>query len=326
MSNSDSHQNPICDNEDIKRIDPFTDTGFKTLFGKPDQSEPLLMDFLNDIFEGQKGFERIKSVSYGDKEKIRDNPHAKSIIYDINCETENGHKFIVEMQKGWQDFFLKRAVYYVSNAIASQGHKGSGEKDWEFDFKPVAGVFLCDFKLKNLPKRLITHVRLTDTEDNSAIGNYLHFVFIQTWMFDKTEQECESGFDIWMYTLKNLKTMREIPFKTRKDEVFERLDRISRYSALSEEEQADYNRDLKWARDYNAILNSAKREAIAEGREEGRAEGRIEGRAEGREEGRIQGREEEKLGIAKNALGMGMAISDIAKLTGLSEQQIKSLQ
>ena len=132
--------------------------------------------------------------------------------------------------------------------------------------------------------------------------------------------------------------MREIPFKTRKDEVFERLDRISRYSALTEEEQADYDRDLKWARDYNAIINSAKREAIAEGREEGRiegreeglAEGRIEGReeglAEGRIEGREEGREEEKLGIAKTALGMGMSFSDIAKLTGLSEQQIKYLQ
>ena len=76
MANSDSCQSNISDIEDIKRIDPFTDTGFKTLFGKPDQSEPLLMDFLNDIFEGQKGFDRSKSISYGDKEKIRDNPHA----------------------------------------------------------------------------------------------------------------------------------------------------------------------------------------------------------------------------------------------------------
>lgn len=94
----------------MTRIDPFTDTGFKVLFGKENQSEPLLMDFLNDVFAGIKGFDHIKSISYRPGERIRDHLEDKGIIYDVNCETETGHKFIVEMQRARQDFFLKRAI------------------------------------------------------------------------------------------------------------------------------------------------------------------------------------------------------------------------
>ena len=46
-----------------------------------------------------------------------------------------------------------------------------------------------------------------------------------------------------------------------------------------------------------------------------------EGRTEGREEGRIEG----KLEIARNALRMNMALEDIAKLTGLTREDIQPL-
>ena len=321
------------DKEKIVRIDPFTDIGFKQLFGKKGESEPLLIDFLNDIFKDYPDFSQIKEISYQSPEKIKDSDAAKGIIYDINCETESGHKFIVEMQNARQHYFLKRAIYYVSCAISEQGHKGVGDNDWEFDFKPVAGIFICNFKLGGMPDKLISHVALTNLEDRKPIGNYVHYVFIQPKYFNKSKEECESGFDIWMYYLKNMKTMQEIPFKTRKEAVYERLDRLSRYSMLTDEEKYQYNLDLKWARDYNASLKTALRdgraeglaegraEGLAEGRAEGLAEGRAEGLAEGRAEGLAEGRAEGELSHAwKSAELMfadGWDYNKIAKYTGL---------
>ena len=43
------------------------------------------------------------------------------------------------------------------------------------------------------------------------------------------------------------------------------------------------------------------------------------------EKGRVEGRVEEKIAIARNLKSMGMSISDISKVTGLQEEEIKAL-
>ena len=252
--------------EKIIRIDPFSDFGFKFFFGKENQSEPLLKDFLNDIFYDIRGFEPIKTVTFKPTVKVKDRPEEKGIINDITCETDSGHKFIVEMQNAGQDFFLKRAIYYVSDGISQQGHKGSGDRDWEFNLKPVVGVFICNFRVRGVPEKLVTHALLCDMDDGKPIGNYMHYVFINASLFNNTEEECKTGFEMWMYILKNMKSMQEIPFKDRKRQIYERLDQLSRYSAMTEEEQVEYESSLKWARDYNARMNTARREGRAEGK------------------------------------------------------------
>ncbi|NMB40803.1 MAG: hypothetical protein GX996_02580 [Firmicutes bacterium] len=53
--------------------------------------------------------------------------------------------------------------------------------------------------------------------------------------------------------------------------------------------------------------------------------GKLEGKKEGKLEGKLEGRKEGKLEVAKKALREGMEIDLIAKLTGLSEKEIKEL-
>ncbi len=65
----------------------------------------------------------------------------------------------------------------------------------------------------------------------------------------------------------------------------------------------------------------AVNKARKEGREEGLAEGREEGLAEGREEGELKGKRE----TAKGFLKEGVPIDIICKVTGLSENEIRSL-
>ncbi|MFI3159098.1 hypothetical protein ODU14_02665 [Streptococcus suis] len=58
------------------------------------------------------------------------------------------------------------------------------------------------------------------------------------------------------------------------------------------------------------------------GQEEGRAEGRLEGRLEGRAEGRLEG----QLKIARQMLVEGFADEMIARLTGLSQEDLDGLK
>lgn len=53
-----------------KYIDPFTDTGFKIIFGKEHVSNDILRSFLNVLFEGDPVLSDIKRVEYRPNEKI----------------------------------------------------------------------------------------------------------------------------------------------------------------------------------------------------------------------------------------------------------------
>ena len=82
-------------------INPFTDWGFKRLFGQ-EFSKDLLINFLNDLFEGEF---QIKDVTFKDKEQLGDTNDLRGCIFDIYCVTDDGKHFIVEMQNRWVPFF-----------------------------------------------------------------------------------------------------------------------------------------------------------------------------------------------------------------------------
>ncbi len=307
-----------------KYINPFTDTGFKIIFGKEHVSNDILKSFLNVLFEGDPILSNIKSLEYRPNEKTREWEHGKSIAYDIHCETSTGHRFIVEMQLSKQEHFLKRVQYYLCRMIAEQGYKGTidplGDNDapgdgdtqsdtkryWDYNVVPVVGVFFTDFFIKGLDKKLLTRCRIMDQETHKPVGDEMRMVFIQVPAFNKKEEECVTFFDQWMFNLKNMDHMDRMRFTSHQD-IFKRLDKVANYATLSPEERRQYEYDLKRARDYHAELAYARKEAMIEGRAEGHAEGMAQGRAEGRAEGMAQGRAEGRAEGMAQGRAEGMA-------------------
>ena len=190
-------------------INPFTDMGFKRIFGQ-EVNKNLLIDFLNDLLEGEK---RIIDITFLDKEQLGTSVDDRSCIYDIYCENENGERFIVEIQNRGHRNFKERAIYYLSRAIANQGQKGPS---WMFDLKAVYGK--------------------------------MRFIFLDLPAFTKDEETCETDFERWIYVLKNMEMLQRMPFKARKS-VFEELEKIADISALSKEDQEKYEEIIKVYRD-----------------------------------------------------------------------------
>ncbi len=77
-----------------KFINPFTDIGFKRIFGQ-EISKPLLLDFLNNLLKGEKV---ITNITFLDKEQPSEYRDDRSLIYDVFCETDDNERIIVEMQ------------------------------------------------------------------------------------------------------------------------------------------------------------------------------------------------------------------------------------
>jgi hypothetical protein len=73
-----------------KYLNPFTDFGFKKLFGE-EASKPLLTDFLNALLPAEN---RIKSLTFKNTERLAEVGLERKAVYDIYCENERGEKFI----------------------------------------------------------------------------------------------------------------------------------------------------------------------------------------------------------------------------------------
>ena len=74
------------------------------------------------------------------------------------------------------------------------------------------------------------------------------------------------------------------------------------------------------------LINSFERDARHEGWKAGIAQGMQAGIVQGRSEGIAQGSYQTKLETAKNLLGLGLSIENIAQATGLSQAEVEAIK
>ncbi len=295
-----------------KYIDPFTDFGFKRLFGEED-SKDLLKDFLNELLRDEE--QSIVELSYLNNEQLGNSQVDRDAIFDIYCTNENGDRFIVELQKAKQNYFKDRSVFYSTFPIQEQARKGS---EWNFKLKAVYTIGILDFVFdddKNSDKYLY-HVKLTEQQTQQVFYDKLTFIYLAMPKFTKPLTELEDHFDKWLYIFKNMSTMQEVSASLQGG-IFDKVFEKARVSQLNRDELYRYEGSLKYYRDAKNERDTAKDEGIEIGREEG-----IEiGKEIGKEEGELN----KSLEIAKNALTMGLAIKDIMQLTGLTVEEIDKI-
>ena len=151
---------------------PFEDIGFKKLFGQEDNKD-ILIDFLNDILQGEK---HIEDLTFLDKEQLPECLKERRFIYDVNCVSDKGEQFIVEMQNIPQDTFLNRSLYYVARAVCNQACRG---KEWNYELRPVYGIFFMNFKMDQLPEKVLTDVGLYEGQSSQRIIDKVRLYYLQ---------------------------------------------------------------------------------------------------------------------------------------------------
>lgn len=276
-----------------KYINPFTDYGFKKLFGE-EPNKDLLLDFLNELLKEEQG--EIKGLTYLKTEQLGTSDIDRKAIFDLYCENEKGEKFIVELQKSKQNFFKDRTVYYSTFPIREQAKRA----DWDYELKAVYTIAILDFVFdsdKNEPEKFRYDVKLTDIETNKVFYDKLTFIYLEMPKFNKTIDELETRFDKWLFVIRNLNRLDRVPDKL-KERIFEKLFETAEIARFSPEQVLSYEDSLKYYRDLKNSLDTA--------RDEGKIEGKIE--------------------VAKNLLKNGVSIDVIIKSTGLTEEQIKNLE
>ena len=292
-------------------INPFTDYGFKLIFGR-EESKDILIEFLNDLLQGERV---ITDIRYLNNEQPPEQMGMRKVIYDIFCETDTGEHIIVEMQNRWQEHFKDRALFYMSKSIVKQAVTG---KEWDYKLTGVYGIFFINFLLDKDPaEHFYKDVALIDKHTGKVFNNKFRQIYIELPRFMKVEKDCDNFFECWIYNLVNMDKLQSLSFKDKKA-IFGRLEQIASQANLSQEERERYETEWKIYNDYFNTIESAEKKSAAEAREIAMAEGLAEGRAQGRAEGRA----EEQHRLAKGFKEAGFPIESIAQVTGLPIEEI----
>lgn len=292
-------------NQECRYINPLTDYGFKKVFG----DEEIMTAFLTDLLEPKSP---IVGITFLDKDMGAQSKYERGVIYDLRCKTADGEEFIVEMQNKSQMHFSDRILFYLSRSISSQEEKG--DNGWNFELKPVYGIFFLNFHQRGFKPMAVRTVQLKVNETGEIFSEKLRAYTLELPEYrNKREEDCKTKIDYWLYNLTNMDAMTQnIPFQAEQP-IFGKVGHIGELVHMTAEERAKYNISIDSYRTNLSVMQNER----AEGREEGREEGRAEGREEGRAEIRIA-----------NALSMladNMPVELVAKYSGLTIEEVKAL-
>jgi predicted transposase/invertase (TIGR01784 family) len=253
-----------------------------------------------------------------ESEGNKDDSQLKTNRVDLKAKIDNGDIAIFEIQFATQVDFFGKMLFDVSRAIVEQVPQGS-----RYNIKKVYMIGIAYFNLGAQLDYVFTakvsgfkgihsgeiipfsQTRGLTPPENPKPSIHPEYYLILPNMFD---ERIRDKFDEWVYTLKTSVVKEE--FKAAGlQEAGVKLDMLK----MTPEERRAYEKFLRSRTDDNTVIETARMEGTVEGREQGLAEGRAEGRAE------------EKMLIARNLLAEGMPPEIVAKVTGLTTEEVLRL-
>ena len=280
MDNNNNNNNEVF-------MNPYTDFGFKKLFGT-EPNKDLLISFLNALFDGDQ--KTIVDLKYLNTEVLGPYYGDRNSVFDVYCITEDDAHFIVEMQRSDQPYFKDRTLYYASASIVQQAPK---ESKWNFVFP----------NKEYADDSYVHKVTLKDNDDNHEVYHKLAFYYLEMPKFKKKENELETMQDKWLYVLKNICYLLSQP-KELQDKVFTKFFEEARIGMFTKEERFAYMISQKHYWDnHNTIAYSYEK-------------GEKAGLKKGKELGIAEGEAKAKRELAQKMLSMGIPQEVVSKVTG----------
>ncbi|WP_375561646.1 Rpn family recombination-promoting nuclease/putative transposase [Bernardetia sp. OM2101] len=290
-----------------KYLNPFTDFGFKKLFGT-EVNKDLLIHFLNSVLPDNV---KISTLTYLKNEHVGHSAMDRKVIYDLYCENEKGEKFIVELQKARQKYFKERTIFYSTFPIQEQSKQG----DWDFGLNAVYSVSILNFligdnsyatKQKKIKEKasVKTIAKLMNIDTKEVFYDKLTYVQIHIPLFDKKESELETFEDKWFYVIQNLQRFQNRP-EALQERIFDKLFKTAELAKFDKKQRMAYEDSLKYYRDIRNVENTAEER--------------------GKEEGKIEGKKERTIEIAKQALAEGASVNFVCKITKLSIEDVQKI-
>ena len=299
-------------------IDPLSDFGFKRLLGT-ERNKEITIHLLNTLIGDDTGL--ITDITFIESEMVGFLPGKRKVRLDIHCKTQNSDHVIIEMQREGQRYFVRRLRVYSSHSTVSSVKMG------DEIYASVPNVFSLCFMEKDMAEfkgrdRFFWKVYQKD-DDNVIFSkeNVLYFAELCKFAAHLETLDLTDEKNLWLYMLTHVADIGEEELR-RMDPIFQQFYNECLISNLNDMEKKEYVTSVLEYADVKESLMCEREE----GREEGVLIGIEQGIELGREQGREEGREETKCLLARNMLAEGFAPAVVAKITGLTEEEVLSLQ
>ena len=323
-------------------INPYTDYGFKKLFGVEENAD-LLISFLNALICDEENNDPITSITYKNVEHLGEINTMRSSYFDVFCQTQSGADFIVEMQNGKQIYFKDRSLYYATIPIQEQGKKGMAmaeaensamekklarlrgkwlleekkpKKGWDFRLKDVYLVAVLDFEFpgNEYPKDEYFHkIKLMDVKDKHVFYDKLTLIYLEMPKIEDMEIKLDTMRDKWMYALYSLCYTDQQPEELQ-EEVFQKLFHVAEIARFNATQLLTYRESLRDLWDSYNTWECANKE------------GHEHGFKLGIQQGIDLGKKEIAIEMAQKLKDLGMDIETIMKVTGMTQKELHEAQ
>ena len=288
---------------DADILPPSDDRVFKLIL-TAEESKPILIDLISSILNRP-----VVDVVVRNSEIPPEDTQEKAEKLDVNCMIDDGSQVDLEMQAsrieevsdGKHQNLKGKSVYYVCDLHSSQPSKGLRRYD---KLAQTIQVTFCSYTVFPNRKEYVNSFSLRHDEDNELLSDAIRLIFVELSKLqevmkksvdDMTDLEKWAVFFRYASEPTHRATVNKvIASKEVLQMAGERLMSISQ----DERERAVFRSRRMYQTDLQSNL------ATAEDR----------------------GAYNSKIQIARNALQMGMAIDDIAKLTGLAHDEIERLK
>ena len=301
-------------------VDLLKNSGFKAVFGDRNNKH-VVMSVINALLPPQR---QVAEIEFAPTDYQGPTLISKEFQYDFFCRSADGTSFIVEVQRYKDDFWFKRCVSYCCRAYDCNNRSGD-----DYDLPPVYLIGLMENSMPHRDEELwsdkfISEYTFREKTSHDLQDETIVLIFAELGRFSKTASECVSDLDKMCYLLKNMGTFEQQP-SWLQQEVYTRIFEACEISGYDDVKLKQFQEDMYDERKRNSELKTAKRIGYEEGVAEGITQGEARGRAEGIKAGLVQGQAEERIAIATRLLVSGMSQAQVAEVTGLSHEEIKTI-
>ncbi|MDR2067709.1 MAG: Rpn family recombination-promoting nuclease/putative transposase [Holosporaceae bacterium] len=290
-------------------LDPKQDFVFKNIFGKEGGKQSLI-SLLNSLFNNNP---HIKELHLNNTDIAQILEEDKASRLDIKATSDNGTILDIEIQVKNTGEIPQRAFHYLANMTphvvkTNESYKGPH----------VIGIWILGAevtKRQNAISEAYMTFQPQDPDPYQIMTDSARIFFIELPKFNPKNADKRDLLAGWLSFLQN-----PVFMDTSYLEVQEIRNAMETLKSISADPETRALADIrqKTINDHNSEITVAREEAKAEGK----AEGIEEGVAIGEERGELKGKRE----TALNAVTMGLSTEQIAKLTGLSIEEIESLK
>ncbi|OPH56715.1 hypothetical protein BC351_27635 [Paenibacillus ferrarius] len=286
----------------MELLDPRNDFIFKRIFGS-ESNKDVLLAFLNSTFV-ESGEQPLTEIILMNTYTDKDAPHEKQSILDIKAKTSEGKLINIEMQLFNPYNMEKRSLFYWSNMYYHQIKEGVNYSD----LKKCVTINILNYScLPNDRYHNVFHLR----EDHTGLP-FIDDIEIHVMELPKLEEHAVTvggGLVNWLLFLRGVNP-NQWEALTVNEPMLKKAMTTLEFLSQDAQTRMEYEARLKFLRDEASRVEGAK------------AEGLAAGIAKGIEEGIIQ----EKLQTAQRLLARGDDVATVADITGLSEEEIRSLK